>query len=42
VSSIDRWPKPLSWLDDGKPQSQPVQPGKEYGNYIDVRPGFGE
>jgi hypothetical protein len=42
VSPIERWPKRLSWLDDGKPQSQSVQPAKDFGYYIDVRPGFGE
>jgi len=34
--------RPLSWLDDGKPQSLAVQPAKEYSYDIDVRPGFGE
>lgn len=42
ASPIDRWPKRLSWVDDGKPQSLTVQPAKDYSYDIDVRPGFGE
>ena len=42
VSPIDRWPARLSWLDDGKPQSQTATELPLYENYIDIRPGFGE
>jgi hypothetical protein len=42
VSPIERWPKRLSWVDNGKPQSLTVMPAKDFGFYIKVRPGFGE